>query len=122
MTDIRNEVMRVIEKVAGQRGINTARIGFDSNLIDIGLKSLDLSQIVARLEVSLAADPFLTRPITDIRTVSDLSDAYESELSQRPGTTAEADPPKPVVTALRDGLAPTQADRRRTARSKPGDP
>lgn len=42
----------------------------------LGLRSLDLAQIVLTLEDDLNIDPFQTIPITSIRTVGDLTDAY----------------------------------------------
>ncbi len=42
----------------------------------LGLRSLDLAQIVLTLEDDLDIDPFQTIPITSIRTVGDLTDAY----------------------------------------------
>ncbi|MCH8169021.1 MAG: acyl carrier protein [Proteobacteria bacterium] len=42
----------------------------------LGLRSLDLAQIVPTLEGDLNIDPFQTIPITSIRTVGDLTDAY----------------------------------------------
>ncbi len=51
----------------------------------LGLTSLELAQLVAMLEVRLDADPFATQtPITRIRTVGDLIDAYEQFLSGEP--------------------------------------
>ena len=42
----------------------------------LGLRSLDLAQIVLTLEDDLNIDPFQSIPITSIRTVGDLADAY----------------------------------------------
>ncbi len=52
----------------------------------LGLRSLDLAQIVLTLEDDLDIDPFQTIPITSIRTVGDLTDAYlvSLGLSDRP--------------------------------------
>lgn len=44
---------------------------------DLGLRSLDLAQIVALLEMKLDADPFAELvPVTSIRTVGDIIKAY----------------------------------------------
>ncbi len=44
---------------------------------DLGLRSLDLAQIVAELELELDTDPFLELvSVTDMRTVGDLCQAY----------------------------------------------
>jgi acyl carrier protein len=56
----------------------------------LGLRSLDLAQIVLTLEDDLDIDPFQQIPITSIRTVGDLTDAYLVSLglsdSTLPGT------------------------------------
>ena len=49
---------------------------------DLGLKSIDLAQLGAILEQELDADPFAELvPITSVRTVGDLCDAYLRALS-----------------------------------------
>lgn len=42
----------------------------------LGLRSMDLAQIVLTLEDDLNTDPFQAIPITSIRTVGDLTQAY----------------------------------------------
>ena len=42
----------------------------------LGLRSMDLAQIVLTLEDDLNTDPFQQIPITSIRTVGDLTQAY----------------------------------------------
>lgn len=42
----------------------------------LGLRSMDLAQIVLTLEDDLNTDPFQEIPITSIRTVGDLTQAY----------------------------------------------
>lgn len=56
----------------------------------IGLKSLDLARLVAELEEELGFDPFAEMiPITSIRTVGDLVEAY-SEPPANPSEAADA--------------------------------
>jgi len=56
----------------------------------LGLRSMDLAQIVLTLEDELNTDPFQAIPITSIRTVGDLTQAYLVSLgladSELPGT------------------------------------
>ena len=55
----------------------------------LGLRSMDLAQIVLTLEDDLDCDPFQEIPITSIRTVGDLTGAYLAALglaeAARPG-------------------------------------
>ncbi len=80
------EVRRVMEEVGlEERPLEpAARLN-----ADLGLSSLDLAQLVATLEVELDADPFAELvPITGVRTVGDLCDAYRRFLA---GERAPAD-------------------------------
>lgn len=70
-------IHRTIAEVMAQRGLDTAGIAAEAKLSDtLGLKSMDLAQIVLTLEDELEADPFQTIPITSVRTVADLGQAY----------------------------------------------
>lgn len=74
-------VIAAVAEVMRQRDLDPAGIDTEAKLADtLGLKSMDLAQIVLNLEDELAADPFATIPITSIRTVGDLIDAYASTL------------------------------------------
>ena len=47
----------------------------------LGLKSLDLAELIVALEETLGADPFAKLvPITEVRTVDDLVRAYQAAL------------------------------------------
>ncbi len=66
-----------VAAVMRERGLDTSLIADDAKLSDtLGLKSMDLAQIVLTLEDELGADPFREIPITSIRTVGDLVRAY----------------------------------------------
>jgi len=74
-------VHRTIAEVMVQRGLDPAGIAAEAKLSDtLGLKSMDLAQIVLTLEDELETDPFQTIPITSIRTVGDLVAAYAAAL------------------------------------------
>jgi acyl carrier protein len=50
----------------------------DDDLVAIGVRSLDLAALIAKLERKWKVDPFLeTKSITDVRTVGDLCGAYQ---------------------------------------------
>lgn len=113
MTAIRAQVHAAVTRVARQRGLDPARVTGPGNLVDNGLKSLDLSRIVALLEVALDMDPFLRRPITDVRSFDDLCAAYEAEAEGR-APEADATSAPPSAPARETGATP--AARRRAAR------
>jgi acyl carrier protein len=70
-------VTSTIAAVMAARDLDPGRIEAPARLSEtLGLRSLDLAQIVLTLEDDLDIDPFQTIPITSIRTVGDLTDAY----------------------------------------------
>ena len=82
------EIVRgTVASVMRERGLDTAGIQDEARLSDtLGLKSMDLAQIVLRLEDDLGVDPFRQMPITSIRTVGDLVQAYAITLGVAFGT------------------------------------
>jgi acyl carrier protein len=57
-------------------------ISLDDTLMQVGLNSLILAQLLIQLETELGVDPFeADRSITDMRTIRDLVDAYDQALS-----------------------------------------
>ena len=79
--DVAARTMDTIAAVMQQRGLDPAGMTAEAKLSDtLGLKSMDLAEIVLTLEDTLGADPFQRIPITSIRTVGDLVSAYQSEL------------------------------------------
>lgn len=70
-------VRETVAAVMRERGLDAAAISYEAKLSDtLGLKSMDLAQIVLTLEDDLETDPFQAIPITSIRTVGDLVRAY----------------------------------------------
>ena len=77
MDRVRTTIHQTVAEVMAQRGLDPAEIADDAKLSDtLGLKSMDLAQIVLTLEDDLETDPFQSIPITSIRTVGDLVTAY----------------------------------------------
>jgi hypothetical protein len=78
MDDIAEAVTGVLRRVAEQRGLTVPSVAGHHTLTgDLGLKSLDLAQVLALLDRQLRADPFARLvPITSVRTVGDLCAAY----------------------------------------------
>ena len=84
---VEETVTSTIAAVMAARDLDSGRIEPPARLSEtLGLRSLDLAQIVLTLEDDLDIDPFQTIPITSIRTVGDLRDAYlvSLGLSDRP--------------------------------------
>ncbi len=76
-----------IEEVRGEQGL----------VEDLGLKSLDLARIVAKLDIELGVDPFSeTVAITSIRTVGDLCEAYAQCFEAEEGDEAASPEPPPA--------------------------
>jgi acyl carrier protein len=73
---VRDEIRQLLEE--GDRP--AANLSDTDNLAsDLGFSSLDLAQLVAQLEQRIGEDPFTDLvPITSVRNVRDLIDAYMS--------------------------------------------
>lgn len=70
------EIQRIVTDVMAARGL-TAPVVPEARLVEgLGLRSMDLAQIVLTLEDGFGVDPFRQIPITSIRTVGDLTQAY----------------------------------------------
>ena len=80
---MRETVHAVVLDVARDRGGTLDRVEDRQQwTVELGLRSLDLAEVVATLEETLGVDPFLELvPITSIRTVGDLVAAYEKALT-----------------------------------------
>ena len=76
-TGVAETVTSTIAAVMTARDLDAGGIEPPARLSEtLGLRSMDLAQIVLTLEDDLDIDPFQTIPITSIRTVGDLTDAY----------------------------------------------
>ena len=70
---VRRELGELLEVDAGD-------IGLEDNLnADLGVTSMQLAELVARLENDFGRDPFEKKPITSVRTVAQLCQAYEDD-------------------------------------------
>jgi acyl carrier protein len=86
MKEVEETVHRAVCRVARQRSPAVQRVDNGQRLtIELGLKSLDLAKLVAILELELGVDPFAKLvPITEVRTVGDLCNAYHLALEGQP--------------------------------------
>lgn len=90
----RDEVIcKVLRDVARGKSPDIDVIQSDHALVeDLGLRSLDLAQIVVKLEMELGVDPFASLvPVTSVRTVADLCGAYAKCFSQNGNAEQDAD-------------------------------
>lgn len=83
-SEINNVIERVIRSIAEQRKLSLPPLKDDTEIVDeLGFTSWAVAALIANLEDELGVDPFQEEDvmITDIRTIGDLRDAYESCLA-----------------------------------------
>ncbi|MDV9169320.1 phosphopantetheine-binding protein [Streptomyces sp. W16] len=75
----RETVKAVLREILSETAGPVDRLDEDQLLVDqLGLTSLQLARLVAVLEIELDSDPFSDEvPITAVRTVGDLLEAYD---------------------------------------------
>jgi len=76
--DVEQVVLDVVGGVAREKSASIESVQAEQTLVDdLGLRSLDLARIIAKLELKLDVDPFAEMvAVTSIRTVGDLCAAY----------------------------------------------
>lgn len=120
MTLTEQKVFEVLTTIVASRRSGLPSLDRSQTLThDLGLESLDLARAVATLEFVLNADPFRHNvPITSVRTVGDLCDAYERNCGAAAAQRAQLlieDPDSDVPLRSRS-LPEHSVDRRRRAR------
>lgn len=106
-------VRQTIADLLDEQGLDNPGIEDDAKLVDtLGLKSMDIAQVVLVLEDELDADPFQEIPITSIRTVGDLIQAYRVTLDPDAAPNTE-DATSPIADAPAPAAAVRRANRRR---------
>ncbi|MFD9128011.1 phosphopantetheine-binding protein [Kitasatospora sp. NPDC059571] len=84
-TQIRELIDREIRTLLLDPDNEAAAAEDSEDLIELGLNSLTLAQLLIELEMELGVDPFADGvSITDMRTVSDLVQAYTAALAGEP--------------------------------------
>lgn len=76
--DLEQTIHEVVLQIAKQKTATIEKVENHDHLTqDLGFRSLDLAQLVAILEFKVGVDPFAKLvPVTSIRTVGDVCDAY----------------------------------------------
>jgi len=101
MDNLNETILAVVRGVVKEKSPEIAAVRPDQLLVeDLGLRSLDLARIIAKLEAKLDADPFAELvSITSIRTPGDLCAAYAkcfaADEDSAPAAEAEPAAPRP---------------------------
>ncbi len=118
MENLNETILAVVLDVVQEKSPEIEAVRPDQMLVeDLGLRSLDLARIIAKLEMKLDVDPFAELvAVTSIRTPGDLSAAYAKCFStdEEPAPEAETDDSAPRSRA---GLA-SQRELRQKARGE----
>lgn len=80
MDGIFETVKDSINEIISMKGVDETKIDRDSKIVqDLGLKSLDIAQLIAMLESEFDKDPFSdgSATLADVLTVGDLCKIYE---------------------------------------------
>ena len=105
---IADTILQTISELMSEQDLDVSLLAESAKLVDtLGLKSMDIAQVVLILEDELEVDPFQETPITSIRTVGDLIAAYKQATSE-PDSVAE-----PTVAAAAPVGVSRRANRRR---------
>jgi acyl carrier protein len=92
MEDLQTLVHDAVREVAQQRTPEVEGVSDGQRLTgELGLRSLDLAQLVAILELRTGLDPFAAHvAITSVRTVGDIVAAYRLAAGGAPAAAAQA--------------------------------
>ncbi len=77
--DVQNAVESEIQELLIESGADAVELTPQDELVELGLNSLMLARLIIQLEMALGVDPFADEVavISDVRSVSDLVNAYE---------------------------------------------
>lgn len=113
-SQVAQTVRNTIEDLLDEQGLDNPGVEDDAKLVDtLGLKSMDIAQIVLILEDELEADPFQEIPITSVRTVGDLINAYQVTLDPDSASSVTPEPASAPSSASAGGASARRANRRR---------
>ena len=122
MEDVEQVVLDVVGGVAREKSASIESVQAEQTLVDdLGLRSLDLARIIAKLELKLDVDPFAEMvAVTSIRTVGDLCAAYTRCFEEDTVLEEEAEEEDPAKPPPRTGGGlGSQKDLRKKARGEP---
>jgi acyl carrier protein len=102
LDELKTTIDNVLLTIVREKSPDVAEILPNQSLVeDLGLRSLDLARIIAKLEMKLGVDPFAELvSITSIRTAGDLVAAYakcfEEEEEEDAAAEQPAEQPRPA--------------------------
>ncbi|NLF06718.1 MAG: acyl carrier protein [Pirellulaceae bacterium] len=98
MQNLNETVLAVVLDVVQDKSPEVEAVRPEQSLVeDLGLGSLDLARIIAKLEMKLSVDPFAELvAVTSIRTPGDLIAAYDKCLSGETSAEEEASEDSPA--------------------------
>ncbi len=119
MQNLNETILAVVLDVVQDKSPEIEAVRPDQMLVeDLGLRSLDLARIIAKLEMKLGVDPFAELvAVTSIRTPGDLMAAYGKCFSTDEQTAPEAEAAETPAPRSRAGLA-SQRELRQKARGE----
>lgn len=81
MTTNESLIIRTLEGMIRKRKLQTSSLAPDTPLAaELGLESLDLAELVVRMEEITGKDPFREGTFTQILTISDLAALYDDAI------------------------------------------
>lgn len=82
MKKVIDAVDGIIKDIQEQQGLRKVEISDEMEIVgDLGLKSLDIAQLIAMLEVELGVDPFSAGvPLNSVVKVKDLYELYHKHM------------------------------------------
>jgi acyl carrier protein len=114
MNELDTTVLNVVRGVARDKTPELEAVRPEQMLVeDLGLRSLDLARIIAKLEMKLGVDPFSKLvSVTSVRTAGDLCSAYAKCFAEEDAEeSVEIEPPP--APREREGLASQREPRQR---------
>jgi acyl carrier protein len=103
LDNLNDTVMKAVGRVVREKSPDITDIRPDQMLVDdLGLRSLDLARIIAKLDMKLGVEPFVELvSVTSIRTPGDLCAAYAKCFAVAEGASPETKAAAPESPAPR---------------------
>ena len=98
LDSVASTVINIITEVLSEQGLLNGTVEESAKLVDtLGLKSMDIAQIVLNLEDELDTDPFQELPITSIRTARSTATASSPTTTNPPSVPSTKSIPRPFT-------------------------
>ena len=98
LDSVASTVINIITEVLSEQGLLNGTVEESAKLVDtLGLKSMDIAQIVLNLEDELDTNPFQELPITSIRTARSTATASSPTTTNPPSVSSTKSIPRPFM-------------------------